>query len=226
MSDSRPVVVTGAGGALGQAVVRVLRDGGSPVVAVDREKSLLDELPADVAREEADLSEAEGAERVFDRIAAGSGAPAGLVNTIGIFRGGSVLETTSDALRQVMGVNFESALWASKAVATHMSEAGGGAIVHVAARNGVEALGGSAAYSVSKAALVHLVRILDAELRPNGIRVNAVVPRLIDTPANRAAFGPDAMKGAVAPEAIAGVIAFLMSDAASPVSGGLIPVYG
>ena len=83
-----------------------------------------------------------------------------------------------------------------------------------------------AAYAASKAALVHLTRILDIELRPHGIRVNAVAPQLLDTPANRATFPDEAMAQAVAPETIAGVIAFLVSDAAAPVSGAILPAYG
>jgi NAD(P)-dependent dehydrogenase (short-subunit alcohol dehydrogenase family) len=83
-----------------------------------------------------------------------------------------------------------------------------------------------AAYGVSKAALAHLTRILDLELRPDGIRVNAVAPQLIDTAANRASFPAELLVQAVAPEAIAGVIAFLVSDAAAPVSGAILPAYG
>jgi NAD(P)-dependent dehydrogenase (short-subunit alcohol dehydrogenase family) len=83
-----------------------------------------------------------------------------------------------------------------------------------------------AAYSASKAALVHLTRILDVELRPHGIRVNAVAPQLLDTPVNRATFPAEVMSKAVAPEAIADVIAFLVSDAAAPVSGAILPAYG
>ena len=82
------------------------------------------------------------------------------------------------------------------------------------------------AYSVSEAALVHLTRILDIELRPQGIRVNAVAPQLLDTPRNRAMFPAEVMAQAVAPEAIAGVIAFLVSDAAASVSGSVVPTYG
>ena len=81
-------------------------------------------------------------------------------------------------------------------------------------------------YSASKAALVHLTRILDIELRPQGIRVNAVAPQLLDTPRNRALFPAEVMAHAVAPEAIAGVIAFLVSDAAAAVSGAILPAYG
>jgi NAD(P)-dependent dehydrogenase (short-subunit alcohol dehydrogenase family) len=79
---------------------------------------------------------------------------------------------------------------------------------------------------VSKAALAHLTRILDVEFRPHGIRVNAIAPQLIDTPANRAALPAEAMANATAPEAIAEIIAFLVSDAAAPVSGAILPAYG
>ena len=78
----------------------------------------------------------------------------------------------------------------------------------------------------ARAALVHLTRVLDVELRPLGIRVNAVAPQLLDTPTNRATFPSEVMAHAVAPEAIAGVIAFLVSDAAAPVSGAILPAYG
>ncbi len=107
-----------------------------------------------------------------------------------------------------------------------MRQRGSGAIVHVAARPGIEPASGMGAYSVSKAALVHLTRILDIELRPLGIRVNAVAPQLLDTPVTRAAFPAGVMAHAVAPEAIAEVIAFLVSDAAAPVSGAILPAYG
>ncbi|HEY5200761.1 MAG TPA: SDR family oxidoreductase [Acidothermaceae bacterium] len=79
---------------------------------------------------------------------------------------------------------------------------------------------------MSKAALVHLTRTLDVELRPHGIRVNTVVPQLIATAKNRAILPPQVMAGAVEPEAIADVIAFLVSDAAASVSGDLVPTYG
>ncbi|HEY1321890.1 MAG TPA: SDR family oxidoreductase [Streptosporangiaceae bacterium] len=107
-----------------------------------------------------------------------------------------------------------------------MQQQGSGAMVHVTARPGNEPSGGMAAYSVSNAALVHLTRILDLELRPHGVRVNAVAPQLLDTPANRATFPAEVLKHAVAPEAIAGVIAFLASDAAVPVSGAILPAWG
>jgi NAD(P)-dependent dehydrogenase (short-subunit alcohol dehydrogenase family) len=83
-----------------------------------------------------------------------------------------------------------------------------------------------AAYSVSKAALVHLTRILDLELRPLGIRVNSIAPQLLDTARNRGAFPKEVLAHAIAPEAIAEVVAFLVSEAAAPISGAILPAYG
>ena len=84
----------------------------------------------------------------------------------------------------------------------------------------------SSPYSASKAALVHLTRILDLELRPLGIRVNSVAPQLLDTARVRAAFPKEVLGHAVAPEAIAEVVAFLVSEAAAPISGAILPAYG
>ncbi|HKE65854.1 MAG TPA: SDR family oxidoreductase [Micromonosporaceae bacterium] len=225
-NGTRIAIVAGAAGALGHATTVTLAAGGSTVVAVDRNESGLHDLPANVRREVADPTDPAAVTKLIERIADEFGPPNALVNTIGAFVPADALDTTPDMLRSMIDVNLTPALWLSQAVAPHMREQGSGAIVHVAARPGVEPSGGAAAYGVSKAALVHLTRTLDVELRPYGIRVNAVAPQLIDTAANRAAFPPDAMTKAVAPEAIADVIAFLVSDAAAPVSGAILPTYG
>jgi NAD(P)-dependent dehydrogenase (short-subunit alcohol dehydrogenase family) len=83
-----------------------------------------------------------------------------------------------------------------------------------------------ATYAVSKAALVYLTRVLDLELRPLGIQVNAVAPQILDTAKNRQYLTPDPLAHAVAPEAVADIIAYLVSDAAAPVSGAVAPAYG
>ena len=138
--------------------------------------------------------------KLIDRIAAEVGPPEVLVNTIGAFDPGDELSTSPETLRLMIDVNLGPALWLSQAVAPYMRQQGSGAIVHVTARPGIEPTGGMAAYSASKAALVHLTRILDVELRPHGIRVNAVAPQLLDTPVNRATFPAEVMKHAAAPE--------------------------
>ena len=148
------------------------------------------------------------------------------MNTIGAFRLGEAIAATPEDLRVMMDVNLGPVLWLSQAVEPYMRQRGSGSIVHVSARPGTDPTAGMAAYSLGKAALSHLVRILDLELRPHGIRVNAVAPQLLDTAANRAAFPAGLLAHAVRPEAIAEVIAFLVSDLAAPVSGAIVPAYG
>ena len=224
--SAKVAIVVGAGGALGHVTAVTLAAGGLTVVGVDRNERGLGDLPDEIRREVADATDPAAATRLIDRIAGEVGPPDVLVNTIGGFRLGDALSTTPETLRLMMDVNLGPALWLSQAVAPHMQQQGSGVIVHVAARPGIEPTGGMAAYSVSKAALVHLTRILDIELRPHGIRVNAVAPQLLDTPANRATFPAELIAHAVAPEVIADAIAFLVSDAAAPVSGAILPAYG
>ena len=224
--SAKVAIVAGAGGALGHATAVTLAAGGLTVVAVDRDERGLGDLPGNIRREVADTTDPATAKSLIDRIASEVGPPDVLVNTIGTFRPADLATTTPELLRLMIDVNLGTALWLSQAVAPHMQQQGSGAIVHVAARPGIEPSGGMAAYAASKAALVHLTRILDVELRPHGIRVNAVAPQLLDSAANRATLPHEAMAHATAPEAIAGVIAFLVSDAAAPVSGAILPAYG
>jgi NAD(P)-dependent dehydrogenase (short-subunit alcohol dehydrogenase family) len=161
-----------------------------------------------------------------DRIVAEVGPPDILVNTIGAFEVGDSLAVTPETLRTMLDVNLGAALWLTQAVAPHMQQRGSGVILHVAARPGVVPTAGFAAYGVSKAALVHLTRTLDVELRPQGIRVNAVAPQIIATAKNKALFPPEMLASAVEPQAIADVISFLVSDAAASVSGAIVPTYG
>jgi NAD(P)-dependent dehydrogenase (short-subunit alcohol dehydrogenase family) len=224
--SAKVAIVTGGGGSLGYATAVTLAARGLTVVAVDRSEEALRALPDSIVREPADTTNPATAKSLIDRIAADVGPPDVLVNTIGAFHLGDALSTTPEELQLMVDVNLGAALWVSQAAAPHMQRHGSGAIVHVSARPGLEPSAGMAAYGLSKAALVHLTRILDVELRPHGIRVNAVAPQLIDTAANRAAFPEEVMAHAVAPQAIADVIAFLVSDAAGPVSGAILPAYG
>jgi NAD(P)-dependent dehydrogenase (short-subunit alcohol dehydrogenase family) len=225
MSD-RVAVVAGAGGPLGHAVAVKLASSGFSVVGVDRNEDGLRELPDTIRRVPGDTTDPAVPKAVLEQVVAEVGPPEVLVNTIGTFVLGDALSVTPDELRRLIDVNVGAALWLTQAVVPHMRERGSGAIVHVSARPAVEPTGGMAAYSLSKAALSHLVRVLDLELRPQGIRVNAVAPQLLDTPKNRTLFPPDVMAHSVTPEAIAELIVFLASDTAAPVSGAILPADG
>jgi NAD(P)-dependent dehydrogenase (short-subunit alcohol dehydrogenase family) len=223
---TKVAIVAGAGGELGQAVSAALSAAGLTVVGVDRNEAGLRKLPAGIRAEVADVTDPAVPAGLVERIARTAGPPAVLVNTIGAFTLGDAAGATPDVFRLMIDVNLGTALWLSQAVAPHMEQLGSGAIVHVTARPALEPAPGMAAYGVSKAGLAHLVRVLDLELRPRGIRVNAVAPQLLDTAATRATFPPDVLAHAVTPDAIAAVIAFLASDAAAPVSGAVLPAYG
>jgi NAD(P)-dependent dehydrogenase (short-subunit alcohol dehydrogenase family) len=224
--SERVAIVVGAGGELGRATAEILAGAGYTVAGVDRNEQGLKELPGDIRREVGDATDPAAAKSLIDRVAAAVGPPEVLVNTIGTFRLGEAVAVTPQDLKVVMDVNLGAALWLSQAVVPYMRERGTGSIVHVSSRPASDPTAGMAAYSLSKAALSHLVRILDLELRPQGIRVNAVAPQLIDTAANRATFPAGLLTHAVGVEAIANVIAFLAGDLAAPVSGAIVPAYG
>ena len=224
--SERVAIVVGAGGELGRATAEKLAAAGFTVVGVDRNEEGLKELPDGIRYETGDATDPAVARSLVDRIAVEVGPPEVLVNTIGTYHLGDALAATPEDLRLMIDVNAGTALWLTQAVAPYMRERGSGAIVHVAARPGLEPTAGMATYSVSKAALVHLTRVLDLELRPLGIRVNAVAPQLLDTAKTRPYLSADLLAHTVSPEAVADIIAYLVSDAAAPVSGAVVPAYG
>jgi len=223
--NARVAIVVGAGGELGRAAAEKLA-GEFTVVGVDRTESGLKEVSDGIRSEVGDATDPAVAKRLIDRIAAEVGPPEALVNTIGTYHLGGVLDATPEDLRLMIDVNTGPALWLTQAVAPYMRDRGMGAIVHVAARQGLEPTAGMATYTVSKAALVHLTRVLDLELRPLGIRVNAVAPQILDTAKNRPYLTPEQLEHAVRPATVAETIAFLVSGAAAPISGAIVPTYG
>ena len=223
--SGRVAIVVGAGGELGRATAEKLAAAGFTVVGVDRSEDALKQLPEGIRRVAGDATDPAVARRVVDQIAVEVGPPEVLVNTIGTYHLADALDATPEDLRLMIDVNAGTALWLTQAVVPYMRERGSGAIVHVAARPGLEPTAGMATYSVSKGALVHLTRVLDLELHPLGIRVNAVAPQIIDTAKTRPYLPPDLRAHAVSPEAVADIIAYLVSDAATPVSGAIVPAY-
>ena len=161
----------GAGGALGSALVETLRARGDNVVAAGR----------DVV----DLTDADAVEALWERLAAEGIEPRWVVNAAGGFRAGTIAESDPEQLRGLLDLNLGTAWWTCRAAARRLPP--GGAIVNVAARAAVIGGAGSAAYSVTKAAVVRLTQVLALELAGRQVRVNAILPALIATPANRKA---------------------------------------
>jgi NAD(P)-dependent dehydrogenase (short-subunit alcohol dehydrogenase family) len=227
MWQMKAAVVTGAAGALGEAVVDEFLSRGTAVVAMGRSSARLTALGSreGVYVVAVDLAERAAVQAAFAEVRALPVAPTALVAAAGAFAPGSLSALDEDGLEAMWRTNVATALWTAQAVAPLMAGSGGGAIVTVGSRVAVTGAG-PVAYALSKAAVVRLTTLLADELRPQGIRVNAVQPSTIDTPANRSWMSPEQAGAAVAPAAVAKVIAFLCSADSAPTSGAVIPVYG
>jgi NAD(P)-dependent dehydrogenase (short-subunit alcohol dehydrogenase family) len=216
------VLVTGANGGLGSAVCRAYLVVGATVIGVAR--SWKEALPYRTIS--ADVSTREGCEDMV-RQASDQGSLDALVHLIGGFSGGApVAETTDQVWDGMMTLNVRTAFCAMRAVLPSMLAARRGRIVAVASRAAVEVSPNFAAYAVSKAALVALVKNVAAEGNKFGVTANVVLPSTIDTPQNRSAMPEADFTRWVTPGSIANLVVWLTSDAAADTSGAAIPIYG
>jgi NAD(P)-dependent dehydrogenase (short-subunit alcohol dehydrogenase family) len=219
------VLVAGGTGALGTAVVKELVASGHPVGAtwvVESERERLEGLEG-VELIKADLfdaNEAASAVAAISDIAA-------VVNLVGGYaEGGRVHETEPDEFDRLMRLNLRPNVMLARAAIPRFLNRGGGAFVAVSARPALRPFPGAAPYIVAKSAVLSFVQTLDAEYRQDGVRANAILPSVIDTPANRKAQPNADFDKWVKPEDIAKVVRFLVSDDSAPTSGAAVPVYG
>jgi NAD(P)-dependent dehydrogenase (short-subunit alcohol dehydrogenase family) len=226
----RSAIVTGGTGGLGAAVVERLRDDGWRLVVpwiVESELERVGEREG-VELIRADLSDPDAVASVVATAAGSEEAPLrGVVNLVGGFAvGGRVHETPVEDFEKQFRLNLRPTYLMISASVPHLLAAGGGSIVCAGSRAALQPFPGAAGYISSKAAVTAFAQAVAAEYKNDGIRCNAILPSVIDTPVNRASMPKADFDRWVKPAEIAGVIAWLLSDDSSPTSGAAVPVYG
>jgi len=218
----RTALITGGTGGLGRAVVAAFAADGWRVVVLDARPGELE--GAEVV--EADLTDAAAVARGV--AAALDGPPLrAVVNLVGGFAADQpVADTPVETFEAQFTLNLRPTYLVTQAALPVLAAAGGGAIVCVSSRAALHPFAGAAGYCASKAAVITFVEVVAREGAADGIRCNAILPSMIDTPANREAMPPEQHAKLTPPAEIAGVIRFLCSDDSAPTTGAAIPVYG
>ena len=223
--DGKVIVVTGALGALGRVVAQAALARGARVAGVDHAQAQTPATPTRIEFGGVDLSDAAQAKTAIDAAASHFGRLDALINIAGGFAFETVAEGDAKTWQRMYALNVATALNASRAALSHLASAGAGRIVNIGAMGALQAGAGMGAYAASKAGVHRLTEALAAEWKGK-ITVNAVLPSIIDTAANRASMPNADFTKWVTPQELAEVILFLTSDAASAVTGALIPVSG
>ena len=233
MSVDDVVIVTGAGGNLGAAVVELLAARGARLVAINRtEKALARVLEGLAAPERhvsapgVDLGDPAASQALAEQALQRFGRIDGMVHTVGTFGMADIDAADPTHWELLFKVNLITTLNMCRAVVATMRAAERGSIVTVGSAAAARAGKGMAAYAASKSAVLRLTESLADELKAHGVRANCVLPSIIDTPQNRAAMPKADTSRWVTPGQIAEVIAFLLSDAGAGVNGAAIPVTG
>ena len=228
--EGKVILVTGASGNLGGVVAERAVVAGARVAVTDRAAA---KLKVRFAESDSiklfpgvELANSASCADYVEKTVARFGRVDGLISTVGGFAFTNVSEDSYETWERMLTMNVKTAFHVSQAALPAMKANGSGSIVLTGATAALKAPGGVSAYAASKSGVMRLAESLADEVKGEGIRVNAVMPSLIDTPENRAAM-PDADRsGWVSPEEISDVMLFLISDAARAVTGALIPVTG
>jgi len=228
------VLVAGGTGGLGRSVTLAFLDELAKVAVTYRRQDEFAALKnaaganaSSLEGHQVDVTDEAAVHQLIERVLAGHDRLDVLVNTVGGYAGGIPLwELDSKVFDQMLALNLRSGYVLSRAVVPAMLKRGSGAIVNVASRAALDHAAGAAAYAASKAAAVAMMDSLAADLGGTGVRVNSILPSIIDTEINRKAM-PDAdFAKWPKPEDIARVILFLCSDDAKLIHGAAVPMYG
>jgi NAD(P)-dependent dehydrogenase (short-subunit alcohol dehydrogenase family) len=231
MSTSHTVMVTGATGALGSSVVERFLAAGHRVVGVDLDLDGGDELVADSERErlhwiEIDLSDADAVRRGVAHITDALGGIDVAVNCAGGFRWSLIGEASDEDIDFLIDANLRSALHVVREVLPAMKDSGFGRVVLISSKSTLGAGKGEGPYAATKAALNALTQAVAAEVRHIDVTINAVLPSVIDTPANRREMPEADFDRWVKREQLAEIIFSLADTFGEPINGALIPVTG
>ena len=219
----RTIIVLGATGGLGRAVTERFRDDGASVFAFDARIPAPSHGQDGVSYVAVDALDEGSVSAAFGQVP----AAAAVVNLIGGYAPPQALSALDvGVLRQQFELNLVTAAIVTKYALPMLAARGGGAIVHVSSRVALEKWENAFAYSVTKLGVVRLVEEAAVEGRDAGVRVNCILPSIIDTPANRAALPNAKHQLWPKPAELAAVLSFLVSDDAALISGAAIPVYG
>jgi len=232
--SGRTILVTGGTGGLGRAVSLAFLEEAATVAVTYRRQEEFDALRnaagASAARLEGhrvDVTDEAAVRQLIESLVAQTGQLDALVNTVGGYAGGVKLwEMDTKVLEQMLALNLRSGYTLSRAAVPAMLKQGRGAIVNVASKTAFDHAAGAAAYAASKAAAVAMIDSLAAEVKGSGLRVNSILPSIIDTEPNRKAMPKADFSKWPKPEEIARVVLFLCSDDAKLIHGAAIPVYG
>jgi NAD(P)-dependent dehydrogenase (short-subunit alcohol dehydrogenase family) len=233
-SAARVVLVAGGTGGLGRTVSLAFLEEGARLVVTYRKQEELDALKNLAAGNglqlegfDVDVTNEVEVSQLVEGIVARHGRLDAMVNNVGGYAGGVKLwELDTKVFDQMLALNLRSGYALSRAAVRVMLKQGGGAIVNVAAKAAIDHGAGASAYAASKAAAVAMIDCLAEDLKGTGVRVNSVLPSIIDTEANRKAMPTADFSKWPKPEDIARVILFLCGDDAKVIHGAAVPVFG